>query len=504
MTPVPVSPRRRRRGLVAALVGALLAIAGIAVVTPPAQAADQGSGFGTWAPLSAHGWHGSMLGGGVHTYCIVPGLPLPTGGTTDHGSSDSAAGLSPHQLAGINMLVSTYGQTADPVQGAAVGWAVKAIANRTETLHAWGYRGDSLAEAVHWSLASIAPEHSGAVGSLAESYYAEALAVAVPTTTATLSLSTDPADARRGSVAFDAAGPGTITLTHAVFADTGAAELAGAAPGIAYPITAVPPTDDGTPFSVQATVHGSAGWAPAVRHFTTPGQQDTAGPAGRVDFAAEARDAAPRPVVFSPGLSTQVAEPEAQGGPFIDDVDLQAIEGVWPRGADGAFVTISATARVYRTETVLPESGDVPAEAQHVGDLALTSNPDQGPGVYRVTSDWALPGPGVYTAVWQIDAGSQAEATVPHLEPGYVWQESFGVATQMVTVAAPPPPPQPEQPPTAQPPAPLDERPRALAATGPDGSTARLGGAGAAAVILGAALLAHLMQRRRRAESSPR
>jgi hypothetical protein len=497
MPTVPVS-HPRLRGLAAALLCVVLAVFGVLTASPPARAADQGSGFGTWAPLSAYGWHGSMLINGVHTYCILPGLPLPTGGSQDHGIRGDAAGLSPQQLAGINTLVTKYGQTADPVQGAAVGWAVKAIAHRDETLHAWGYRGDSLAEAVHWTFSKLAPEHSAAVGSLAEAYYAEGTSVAVPSGSASLALTTDTADPRRGTVRLEAPAHATLTLTNAVFTDSGATELADAAPATDYPITAKPPADDGMPYSVSAKAHGTAGFAPAVHYFTTPGQQDTAGPAGNVEFSAEATDAAPRPAVFSPGLTTQVAEPEIDGGPFVDDVTLSAVEGAWPRTADGGFVPVRATATVYWTETVVPETEEIPADATPVGELALVSDPAKGPGVYRVTSDWALPGPGVYTAVWRIDADAQDPATVPHLEPGFAWLENFGVATQMVTVVTPPPPPQPEQPPAAQPPA---EETRTLAATGPDAFTPRIAGAGGATLLLGMALLAHLMQRRRAAAS---
>jgi hypothetical protein len=499
-TTVPAT-HPRLRGPAAAALCALLILFGI-LAAPPARAADQGAGFGTWAPLSAYGWHGSMLIGGVHTYCILPGLPLPTGGSSDHGVTGSAAGLSPQQLAGINMLVTTHGQTSDPVEAAGVGWAVKAIANRDTTLHAWGYRGDSLGEAVRWTFSKLAPEHSEAVAQLAEKYYAEGMAVTAPSTEAKLSLTTDPADPRRGTVRLEASGPGTITLTNAVFADTGSAEYADAAPGTDYAITTDPPSDDGKPYSVQAKAKGAAGFAPAVRYFTTPGQQDTAGPAGKVDFSAQTKDAAPRPAVFSPGLTTQVVDPEIEGGPFVDDVTLSAHTGAWPVTAEGTFVTLSATAKVYRTETVVAETEKIPADAEHVGDLALRSDPAKGPGVYRVSSEWELPGPGVYTAVWQIDAKEQDAATRPHLEPGFSWTEKFGVATQLVTVVAPPPPPQPEQPQPEQPRAaqPPAEQTRTLAATGPDAFTPRIAGAGAAALILGVAFLAQLRQRRRTAE----
>ena len=140
-------------------------------------------------------------------------------------SAESAAGLSPQQLAGINLLVSTYGQTQDPVQAAAVAWAVKAIANREETLHAFGYPGDSLAGAVHWTLSALAPQHDRAVQERAVAYYDEATRAAPTATTASgsLAFSTDAADHRNGTVRVDAssAATGTVTLVNAVFAESG-------------------------------------------------------------------------------------------------------------------------------------------------------------------------------------------------------------------------------------------------------------------------------------------
>lgn len=501
MPTVPAAPLPRRLMLaLAALLCALLVSVAVGLAAPPARAADRGAGFGTWAPLSAHGWHGSMLVNGVHTYCILPGLPLPTGASTDHGVTGSVAGLSPQQLAGINAIVTKHGQSGDPVRSAAVGWAVKAISNRDTTLHAWGYRGDSLAEAVRWSMARIVPEHSDRIAQLAEAYYTEAASTPAISADATLTLTTDPADARNGTVRLDAPAPGTIALTNATFTANGAAELPDAQPGAEYPIVAAAPSDDGAPFRVHARAHGVAGIAPAIRYVTTPNQQDTAGPGGSLEFVAEAQDATPRPVVFSPGLTTQVAQPQIDGGPFVDDVHLTAVDGVWPRTEDGAFVSIRATAKVYRTEEVPTEAAEVPDDAEPVADLALTTDPVTGPGTYRVTSDADLPGPGVYTAVWTITAESQSEETARHLQPGFAWTEKFGVATQMVTVTAPPPPPQAEQPPREDAPTPPEET-RTLAATGADSNTARVGAAGAAALILGAAFLAHMMQRRRRAAS---
>ncbi len=117
-------PPPRRRLLRTALTLALIAV-GVATVpvlaTAPAHAAEQGTGFGTWAPLSWTGWHGSMRVGDVHTYCIHPGLPVATGTTTDNGETSDVNGLTPQQLVSINHLVTTYGQTDDPVQAGGRG-----------------------------------------------------------------------------------------------------------------------------------------------------------------------------------------------------------------------------------------------------------------------------------------------------------------------------------------------------------------------------------------------
>lgn len=505
--PLPAPPARRRvtpHRVLVALTAALAALA-VTLVTlvaaaPSASAAAQGTGFGTWAPLSSTGWHGSMLVGSTHTYCILPGLPAPTGDSVDHGVRGDARGLSPHQLTGINMLVTRYGQTGDAVQASAVGYAVKAIADRSTTLHAWGYPGDSLAGAVHWTFDTHWPAHAGAVAQLAEQYSAEAAAVQVPATDGRITLATDPADPRRGTVRIDG-GAGTtveVNLHEAVFTDTGSASWIAAPHGVDIPISAASASDDGAPFSVRATARFTAEFAPAVRHVTTAGQQDTAGPGGGIDYTVEAQDQAPRPVVFSPGISTQVAQPVSEGGRYVDDVTIAPVEGVWARTAEGPLVALTASAVVYRTESAPAETVDVPADALPVGELTLTTDPATGGGTYRVESEWELPGPGYYTAVWRIVAAEQAPEVARHLVADYSWTEKFGTPSQVMQVTAPPPPPET---PAPEAPAAGPERPT-LAATGPFAEAPRVAGAGVAALLLGSAFLAHLASRRRRSAAA--
>ncbi len=490
-------PSFRRLPAALALLAVLL---GSLAVAPAAQAAERGTGFGTWAPLSRTGWHGSMRVGDVHTYCIHPGLPVATDATTDHGTSSDVNGLSPQQLASINHLVTTYGQTDDPVQAASVGWAVKAIVDRQTTLHSWGYEGDDLPGAIDWIMRRASPENSGAIQERTMRYLAEAEAVPVPRVGGTLALGTDEADPTRGSLTVDVdpAATGTVRLENAVFADTGTSVHENVHGGEVHPIIApASSSDDGRPYTVHATGSFTVP-AAAVRFYSTPGQQESAGPADPERFDLSAADATPRPVQFSPRLETtaQVAE-----GRFVDEVTVSSPEGVWPRRGDGSFVPITATADIYRTGAWPAEAAEVPAHLTPVSHLSLTTDPALGAGTYTVRSA-ELPGPGVYTAVWRIDREAQDAAVSPHLPRGYLWVERFASPTQTEQVAPPAPPTAstaPTPPPAGTPPLPPSApAPLAsLAATGTP-ATALPGAIGVMTTAGGLAAVAWAFARRRR------
>jgi hypothetical protein len=494
-------PRRRRLPLTA--LALTLAAAGLVcgptLGAAPAHAADRGVGFGTWAPLSLTGWHGSMRVGDVQTYCIHPGLPLATGTTTDEGIRTDANGVSPQQLVSINYLVTTYGQTDDPVQAAGVGWAVKAIVDRDTTLHSWGYEGDSFREAIDYIMRQASPENSAAIQDRAERYLAEAATIRVPRIGGTLHLTTDPDDPTRGSVTADVDpdATGGLHLDGAVFADTGSADRTSVTPGMAYPVLASPPSgSDGRPYAIRArgafTVR-----AAAIRYFTTPGQQESAGPAEPARFDLTAEDATPRPVRFSPRIQTVA---RLEGGRFVDDVSFASGEGIWPRHADGTFVRLRARADVYRTGAYPAESREIPAGLEPVAQLQLTTDPATGPGTYTTSTTDPLPGPGVYTAVWRIELADQDAETLPHLPAHYRWIEKFATPAQTQQVVQPPPPPVPTPTPTTSPtlaPPPAAQPPAApLAATGV--STAGLAAGGSVGAIAMAAGIAAIVMARRR------
>ena len=496
-------PPRRRRAVVAVLI---LVAAATAVFAPPAAAADRGTGFGTWAPLSSTGWHGSMKVGDVHTYCIHPGLPVATGATTDHGTTSDVRGLSAQQLVSINHLVSVYGQTDDPVQAASVGWAVKAIVDRDTALHSWGYHGDSLSEAIDYIMRRASPENSAAIQARVDQYLTEAAAVHVPRTGGSLTLTTAGDDPTDGTIVADVDpdATGTLRLENAVFTDTGTSERADVRAGVVYPISAPRPSgSDGHPYIVRASGTFRVP-AAAVRLYTTPGQQESAGPADPWTFELSTADASARPVQFRPFVETVA---RIDGDRFVDAVDVSVEDGVWPRQADGSFVPLRASADLYRTGAFPAESAEVPSALSPVARLTLTTDPGRGPGTYLVSSPEALPGPGVYTAVWRISRDEQDRAIAPYLPQGYTWTERFAKPSQTEQLAPTPPPvppmptvsPTPTPPPTPSPSA-TAALPASLASTGVGGAS--MGGAALGAMLAltlgtGAAIVARRRPTRR-------
>jgi len=431
-------PSSRRLAAALALAGVLFAVTSV----PAAHAADRGTGFGTWASLSRSGWHGSMRVGDVHTYCIHPGLPVATGTTTDHGTTSDVNGLTPQQLVSINYLVGTYGQTDDAVQAASVGWAVKAIADRDTTLHSWGYGGNELTEAIDYIMRRASPENSGAIQERTTQYLSEAEKIPVPRVGGSLTMSTQEDDPTRGTVTVDVdpTATGTLRLENAIFADTGSSERTGVQGHVTYPILApATASDGGRPYVARASGSFTVRSA-AIRYYSTPGQQESAGPADPTTFTLTAQDTSPRPVQFSPRIETRATIDSR--GRFVDEVTVSAREGVWPRYGDGSFVVVSATADVYRTNAFPAEASEIPSHLSPVAHLELRTDPKIGAGLYR-TSTTALPGPGVYTAVWRIERTSQDTDSVAHFPARYFWMERFATPAQTEQLAITPPPSDP-------------------------------------------------------------
>lgn len=443
--------RRMLRAFAAVTVAAFVTIGAVVTGGQSAQAATQGPGYGTW-PGSEIGWEGAFVApDGSLVYCIVPGAVNPTGVTSSAGiqsviGSDSPFGwatITPDTAAKINRIVSMHGQTWDHAVASGVSFAVKHLANPGALYRSSGWNGTvDLDGYINHKLVGMV----GAAKVAEIQGHARYLLTSVAGVTAgntsgsgVLTFTTDAADDALGTVRMvGTAATGTVTLTNGVFATNGSASLAGMRAGVSYPVRGVPPTGAGTSYSISGSGTFGAGYAPQLHVWTTPGQQTAVGPGGAGTFVAKGADTLPRSTTFEPVITTQVEQRYAPGGAFVDLVTFSTARNAWPRMADGSFAAVSASAVVYRTplQPAVP-SPEIPADAERIGALTLVSDPEIGPTrAYRVESDWELPGPGHYTAVWSILGADQSAQTLAHLEGGadFARHELFGEASQMTMV----------------------------------------------------------------------
>ncbi|WP_127819347.1 hypothetical protein [Microbacterium sp. CPCC 204701] len=146
---------------------------------------------------------------------------------------------------------------------------------------------------------------------------------------------------------------------------------------------------------------------------------------------------APRVPPFAPTISTQVATRYAAGGPYVDQVAFGIAAGEWPRADDDSFLPVAAGAVVHRTDAEPAPGEPVPAEAEIVGTLELTTATSLGATVpYPVTSTWDMTEPGFYTAVWTIRGAEQTAAVARHMGADYTWTEQYGERSQVTMVPA--------------------------------------------------------------------
>ncbi|KQR49149.1 hypothetical protein ASF87_10165 [Microbacterium sp. Leaf161] len=430
-----------------------LAVTALVATRQPAQAAAQGAGYGTWDDRI--GWQGGFVApDGSIVYCIEPGVSNPSGSTSSAGNQSSVTSTSPfgsrtlssNDLARINYLVTTFGQTSSSREAAAVNFAVKYIANPGAmfTSHSWNGSWD-LHGYVNWVLYSTV----GGSEAAAVADRAQALIDAASTVTA------GPVEGGSGSLTFQvdnfnnylgtitmagtAGSTGTVTLTNGVFTTTGSASLSGMHANTPYPVTGVPPTEDGAPYKISGTgtfTVAGTGWEGAVHVWNTGNQQMTAGPGPRssTQFSVAGTDPTTRSVLFRPALST-TATAYVQPGEHATDTltfrtraDSQGLNNPWPQTADGSYRVVNAEGTLYGPFADQPaESDTVPSDARVAGHAAVSTSTTDGPTVtYEATSEEPVDAAGYYTWVWSIDYDNQSAITRMYLPEDYSFTDNFG------------------------------------------------------------------------------
>lgn len=449
----PSTPRRSRvSALLAALIALVLAVTGLVVTSPDANAAGPGVGFGTWGD-NVYGWHGSFsVGNGTYIYCVQPGVALPTGSTSNAGYWGSVEGVSGNRLAGMNAVISKYGQTSDPNQAAAVAFAVKAAVNYQATVDDFAYRasgypyGNNLTGAINWQLYRFSGQGAdvGRVQTLANSYLNE-----INTTTAStgggsgsITFQVDPFNNYKGTITVRVSptnATGTVTLTNGVF-NNGSATRTGVRNGDVLNINGKPPANAAT-YKISAsgsfTAPGS-GYTSTLNMYTTPGGQHAAGPgqAAVRTFNISGTDPVVRSTEFLPVLTTSATSHVQEGQAFRDRVtfsigtDDNDVRNPWATRGDGTYRNVLATGVLYGPFAERPAVSDtVPAGSPVAATASVTTTDALGPGSYTVDAGTASQS-GYYTWVWTIDRAAQPAATRLYIPDGYVFTDKFGLTAE--------------------------------------------------------------------------
>ncbi|CAN7229591.1 hypothetical protein LJR186_000861 [Microbacterium foliorum] len=432
---------------------AVLALTVAVATTRPAEAASKGPGYGTWDDrIGRQG--GFVAPDGSIVYCIEPGVSNPSGNSTSGGLQTSVVSRTPYgdrtltsdDLARINFLVTTYGQTADNRESSsAVNFAVKYIANPAAMFHSHSWNGSwDPAEYVNWVLFStVGADEASAVASRAQTLIDAASTVTAGSSvggSGSLTFQVDPFNNYLGTITMvgTAGSVGTVTLGNGVFTTTGSKTPSGMRANTPYPVTGVPPTEDGAPYKISGsgtfTIAGS-GWAGSAHIWTTGSQQTNAGPGPRVNlqFPIAGSDPLERSVLFAPVVSTEAVAYAQPGGYATDTLPFRttALDGLnnpWPQTGNGGYRVVQAEGTLYGPFTDQPAESDiVPEDAPVVGHATVTTATAAGPTApYTVTSDSPVDAAGYYTWGWTIDAEMQSAATRAYLPDGYSFTDRFG------------------------------------------------------------------------------
>lgn len=276
----------------ACLAGIALLIASAAFALP-ASAATTGAGIPGITPYG--GYLGNYIApDGSRVYCIDSNRDWPSG-TTGPGAETStlATGwgepLSAQTLQKFNYALNRYGQTADPVQAAAMNAYLYAYTSGYT--HTYGASFDAGLHYIDGN-AAVAASYS-TIWSDVERFYD-----AVPDPTAELSIRMS--DPRAGTVEITttpAGVPGTLTLNGAVVTASGASTI-DVTGGTTVAIKGTP-AKGATAYTITANASFivDIGPGPLVTVFETGSQQRTIREAGtvKVDVAASAQVAVELP-----------------------------------------------------------------------------------------------------------------------------------------------------------------------------------------------------------------
>jgi hypothetical protein len=458
---------RFARILVAISLAMTVGVAGVMADPHPqaAQAASQGYGYegGTSCTGCGAGWMGSVdMPGGYDGFCIDPVGLFPSGTTTSSGYVTSIPGTTSSTWPGhndtqsldltdikkINYILVKYGSAMNTnTEGAALGAYVysRSVAGN---LAPYG-----ISSAEDYVRVRVPSSRQAAVLALLSQYKSEANANYNKSATATPQVVLSMTSGFDGTVSttinpvndvYGAPLIGTVTLTGAVFTDTGLA-TAVVGDGAVLAITGTPLDSDASKYSITASYSVTVPGAPRARvrlwKTSSPAyaQRDVSSGGKYPDTVVTAFDETDDPIdlTFSPVMSTQVDSVfVTPGEPYVDTVLAGVADdsNPWRTFTDGSYVPVIAHGTLYGPFADPPApSADVPADAPILGTETITLN---GPGLYSSPGSVIATDSGYATWVWTIDAADQDEFNRDFLPVDYYFADLFGQDAETHIVAS--------------------------------------------------------------------
>jgi hypothetical protein len=432
-----------------------LTIASVGLASQPATAASYGAGYSDASTGSVFG--NFVLPDGSKGYCIDPGADVPTGATADAGittnlvsvgaNGSHSRNLSTNEVAGINHIVTKYGQTDDNNTAAAVALTIWSIANAKAFAEETAPYGDN------YKMTLAPSSQRAAIASLAARFRAEAAGYSAPASVAgqaSLRLTTNSTNHSEGSLVIDALSArasGRITLTNGIFVANNSPSIVGIfSAGEVLAFTAAP-TASSASYSVSAELAltgGESASSAADLHLWVSGSKQklvSAGSKVTLAFAATASDPYPRAATFQPIATTKAANVWLKQGDDLVDLiqpttapDASGRNNPWPKDSTGGYLPVVFSNTAYGPFPEKPLlSEHVPAGAPIAGTATFTTAGTGPTTSYRTTMPKAVTTSGYYTFVVSVQYTDQAAATqaflpgpvAPTPGPRYAWADSF-------------------------------------------------------------------------------
>ncbi|WGD38306.1 LPXTG cell wall anchor domain-containing protein [Lysinibacter sp. HNR] len=421
--------------------------AGSITLSSPAQAATiLGPGFGFDGGRSIFG--GYIAPDGSIAYCLEWGKPGPTNpawATTNQGPASSFNGWGELEISRINYVVTTWGQTADPVQAAAV-----AVTIWSRHAQSQGAQVSDFSDSHPYVFQALSdPNIRARVFELrdmmtraADNY------TPVPMQPHGL-LSVEPHDAGhdRGWVSVKDLAPGTrgtLVLDGAVFDATGSPSITGAESGSRYSITYMPTDEQLSTVSTTLTGTFTMPGRPGdhINLWVTPPRGQTIGtPSSALEdyrFSLTVTGE-PRDLRFSPVVQTQVPTVIVERGErFTDTLYPSLAPGSlpWRRLSSGNYLPITLWCQAYGPLLSPPTQSSLPdPDAPVFGKKILMSTEESPAEPWKIPVDVSFDGvaeqTGYYTYVCGVDAHQQQDArSVQALPTDYFYQHDYGLVEE--------------------------------------------------------------------------